>query len=158
MGKSISKIRHIQEMNAKIENNFLNENKKTINEGWWDRVVANAKGFAERFRVIGSNMGGMIKQDPAFESAKVRIDNRADRLFNELDGFQKDMQALFDRSDKKKVQRRLDKAERKADSEIERNLVQGEKDTLFEFRNDIQQLIANAETIKTFLQNFTHKY
>lgn len=145
-------------MNEKIEKQFLNESKKVINEGLWDRIVANAKGVAERFRTIGSNMGGMIKQDPAFEAAKTRIDSRAGRLYSELEGFQNDMRDLFDRGDKRKVERRLDKAARKSDSDVERNMVQGEREVFDQFRDDIAQLINNAETLKGFLQTFTHKY
>lgn len=145
-------------MNEKIEKTFLNENKKLIKENWWDRVVANAKGFASRFGNLGSNLGSKVRKDPKFEAAKVRIDNRAERLRHELEGFQEDIRMLFDKGDKQKVQGRLEKDYKRADSEEERKVIQGERDSLFEFRDDIAKLIDNAESIKNFLNTFTNKY
>jgi len=158
MGKSVSKIRHIQEMNEKIEKTFLNENKNIIKENWWDRVIANARGFGSRFATLGSNLGSKVRKDSTLEAAKVRIDSRAGRLYKELEGFQDDLRSLFDKKDKLKVQGKIEKAYQDADSNREREVIKGDQDSLGEFREDISQLISNAESLKNFLSAFTNKY
>lgn len=157
MGKSVSKIRHIQEMNEKLEEKFLFESKMTINENWWNRVWANARGFGSRFVSFGRNLsavfGGGTAQNPALNAAKARIEQRSKNLIRELNDFQDDLNKLFSSEDFAKVQRKSDKlndrGDRTAGDQIENKLDK--------FQEEINDLMQSAESIKGFVQGFINQ-
>lgn len=113
MGKSISKIRHIQEINKKIENIFVNETTVNLNENLWDRIKSNTAGFFSRFKTFGQNIGSMIsggiQLNPTLEASATRVKNRANNLQKELIQFENDLSILFNEMDKVKIEKRAEK-------------------------------------------------
>ena len=79
MSKSYSKIRHMQESNQRLENNFLNEQN------------ANLAGLKAR---VGASLGNIFTgadqdRSPAIEAAFARIKAKSDQLYNSLTDLQK---------------------------------------------------------------------
>ncbi len=85
MRRSISKLRHIQETNQKIENNFLNEQ----NVG-----LAGAKA------AVGTSIKNIFTKSendksPQIEAAYARVTAKGNQLRNELNEFKEDFQKLY---------------------------------------------------------------
>lgn len=114
--KSYTKIRQMQELNKIAEKRFIQESKQRIeplNEGWWDRLKANAAGFFSRFKTFGQNLGstfaGGAQLNPALEAAYSRVRNRANSMQNELTEMENDLSLLYDEANKEKVEKRVEK-------------------------------------------------
>lgn len=85
MSKSYSKIRHMQESNQRLENNFLNEQN------------ANIAGLKAR---VGASLGNIFRgadedRSPAIEAAFARIKAKSDQLYNSLTDYSTDLQKTF---------------------------------------------------------------
>lgn len=154
MGKSISKIRHIQEMNEKIEKQFLQENKKPLNENIFNRIFANIRGLGSRFVTFGQNLGSLASggtaQNPKLNAAKARLKQRSANLVKEITDFQTDINILFSSEDFSKVQGRVEKLKQKGDTQGATKV----RTNLEDFQEEINELLRASETLKGFAQGF----
>ena len=114
--KSYTKIRQMQEINKLAEKRYINENNQRIspiNEGMFQRFLANSVGFLTRFKVVGQNIGTMFaggdRNNPTFEAAKARVRVRVSQIQKELTDLEEDLGKLYDEKTRSKIGNRAEK-------------------------------------------------
>ena len=114
--KSYTKIRQMQELNKLTEKRFIQESRQrieTLNEGMFQRFLANSVGFLTRFKVVGQNIGTMFaggdRNNPTFEAAKARVRVRVSQIQKELTDLEEDLGKLYDEKTRSKIENRAEK-------------------------------------------------
>ena len=85
------------------EKRYISENSQRIspiNEGIFQRFLANSVGFLTRFKAVGQNIGTMFAggdiTNPTFEAAKARVRVRVSQIQKELTDLEEDLGKLYD--------------------------------------------------------------
>ena len=117
---SYTKKRRIQSLNESLEKRYVQEKKQKVNlvnEGMWDRLVANTAGFFNRFKTFGQNVGaifgGGLMMNPNMEAAYARLRQRAGTMQKELISLETDLKLLYDGANKDKIGNRVEKLDGK---------------------------------------------
>lgn len=142
MGKSVSKIRHIQEANEKLEEKFLTENKIVITERMgnpFNNIWARAASFGSRFATFGRNFGALFgggtAENPKLNAAIQRVKTRSNGLYNALSDYEKDLAGLFSDEVRAEIEAKIQKKTEK------------DRDPAF-----VKQMTDKYNTIETFTE------
>jgi len=142
MNRSFSKIRHIQEINQRLENKFLHEQNPAL------------AGLAAR---VGSVIGNLFRKkenetSPALQAAQARVEAKTVQLRNSLREFHDEFENLY-RDRVKEINDSIKKLEAENAPNLEK--VKEQSKTLdTEYENLLSKITAFETEIQTILGNY----
>jgi ElaB/YqjD/DUF883 family membrane-anchored ribosome-binding protein len=142
MNRSFSKIRHIQEINQRLENKFLHEQNPAL------------AGLAAR---VGSVIGNLFRKkenetSPALQAAQARVEAKTEQLRNSLREFHDEFEKLY-RDRAKEISDSIKKLEAEKAPNLEK--VKEQSTTLNSEYESLLSKITDFETeIQTILGNY----